>query len=139
MGFSWECGCDQLLLVISPISLDLATYMTVVYLGLFTSVNGLGREDITLEKYNIFFSFHLFDFDLPPLLIVLYVGMFSVLSGGLCFGSTGNTGNRSHAAEIKMGSMLGNCCGRAAGNFEGETASFSHDISFLKASSNHTT
>jgi len=67
------------------------------------------------------------------------VGTSSVLSVGLYFDSTGSTGNRTHAAEMKMGSILGNCCGRTAGNFDRETVSFSYDTSFLKASSDHTT
>lgn len=51
---SRECGCDQLFLIISPVSLDLATPMTTLWLGLFACISGLAREDITLEKNNTF-------------------------------------------------------------------------------------
>lgn len=98
-----------------------------------------GREDSTLENLYFFFLLSLFsDFDFSPLLIVIYVRFSPVLSGCLCFGSTGGTGNGSHAAEIKLGSVLRNCCGKTAGNFEGETALYSYDVPFLIASSNHT-
>lgn len=82
----------------------------------------------------IFPSISFLDFDFSPLLIVTYVGISSVFSGDLCFGSTGKTGNRNHSVEIKMGRVLGNCGGRTAGMFEGETASFSYlfSKSFVK-------